>query len=270
MDNQQYHAHDGISKSKLDAIAQSPLHYWSRWLDPNRVPTQPTPAMEFGTAVHTAVLEPDRFHAEYAQAPDVSRTTKAGKDVWAEAAEGGKILLKVEDWNATQLILRSVMEHPMARRILTASGKAESSLFAQDPETGLQIKCRPDYLTDSGWIIDLKTTQDASVRGFQRSVGNFRYHVQAAHYLKVVQLATGVRPRGFMFIAVEKSAPYAVQVFDASTSLIQAGAVEAARNMRSLAHALDSYPISTPWPSYSEEIVSLDPPTWLSPSLPEM
>jgi hypothetical protein len=270
MDFQTYLTHPGINKSKLDSIAKSPLHYWSRWIDPNFIPPAPTPAMEFGTALHTAVLEPERFQIEYAQAPDVSRTTKAGKEAWAEAAEGGKKLLKTDEWWSVQYMLRSIMEHPMARKILNARGVSEQSLFAVCPHTGLELKCRADFLTASGWIIDLKSTQDASVSGFQRSVASFRYHVQAAHYLNVCRLATGEAPRGFAFIAVEKTAPFAVQVFEASPELIKAGGLEAMRNLRAIESALKTYPPALPWPSYSEEMVQLHPPTWMTPSLPEM
>jgi hypothetical protein len=270
MDILSYHRHAGISKSKLDSIAQSPLHYWAKWLDPNRVESEPTPAMEFGTAVHTAVLEPDRFTFDYQLAPDVSRTTKAGKAAWEEAAAGGKKLLKADEWHQIEAIRASIFAHPMAGKILRASGRAERSFIADCPQSGLQLKSRPDYLTDSGWIVDLKTTVDASARSFQRSCANFRYHVQAAHYLNVYQLCTGEPARGFIFIAVEKTAPYAVQVFEASPTFIQVGAAEVRRNLTALARAIDSYPIDVPWPGYSEDVVQLEPPSWLTPNLPEM
>ena len=270
MDILEYHAHAGVSKSKLDSIAQSPLHYWSRWCDPNRLEPQPTPAMEFGTAVHMAVLEPEKFMDTYAIAPDVSKTTKAGKLEWEVAAAGGKKLLKPDDWQAIAHIDTAIKLHPMASKILHATGQAEQSLFGKCPITGLELKCRPDYLTESGWLIDLKTTQDASLKGFQKSAANFRYHVQAAHYLNVFELATGIKPRGFVFIAVEKTWPHAVQVFEASPVFIEAGAQEARRNLRALAHAAMTYPLGLPWPGYSDAMVQLDPPTWLTPQLPEM
>ena len=270
MDIIDYHAHSGVSKSKLDSIAKSPLHYWSRWCDPSRIAPAPTPAMERGTALHMALLEPDKFEATYAQAPDVNRTTKAGKLEWELAASGGKKLLKKDEWDCVHYMLRAVMEHPMAHKILAASGRAEESFFAKCPSTGLELKCRPDWLTDSGWLVDIKTTQDASLKGFQKSVANFRYHVQAAHYLNVFKLATGVTPRGFVFIAVESSDPYAVQVFEASPLLIETGALEVARNLQALAHAATTYPMGIPWPSYSDSVVTLDPPTWMTPRLPEM
>ncbi len=270
MDIRDYHAHAGVSKSKLDSIAKSPLHYWSRWCDPSRLEPEPTPAMEFGTAVHSLVLEPEKFEAEYTQAPNVSRTTKVGKAEWEAAAAGGKKLLKRDDWEAALLMDCAIKQHPMAARVLNATGQAEQSLFANCPETGLELKCRPDYMTDSGWLVDLKTTQDASLKGFQKASANFRYHVQAAHYLNVYRLATGQVPKGFIFIAVEKTYPHAVQVFEASPVFTQAGAAEAIRNLRALAHAAATYPVSLPWPGYSEAMVQLDPPAWITPTLPEI
>jgi hypothetical protein len=59
--NEQYHADPAVSASHLHAIARSPYHYWSRYLDPNRKPVEPTAAMRLGSLVHCAVLEPDEL-----------------------------------------------------------------------------------------------------------------------------------------------------------------------------------------------------------------
>ena len=63
-------------------------------------------------------------------------------------------------------------------------------------------------MDDLSLIIDLKSTVDASPKGFQRSVANYRYHVQSSHYLDVVEMATGTHLK-LGFIAVEKQ-----RVFD--------------------------------------------------------
>jgi len=177
--------------------------------------------MRIGTLTHLAVLEPDRFDSECVVMPTMDRRTKAGKEAWAAAEADGKKLLKPDELDQIDRMHQSLLSHPGARKALKSAGKAEQSIFAVDPATGLEMKCRPDYLTDSGWVIDLKTTTDASVESFTKSTANFRYHVQAAWYLHVIQTATGERPKGFVFLAVEKTAPYAVQVFKASAELIE-------------------------------------------------
>lgn len=227
--------------------------------------------MEFGTAVHMAVLEPELFLETYAEAPAISKTTKAGKEAWAAAETSGKLLLKPDELALINGIHTSVMEHPIAKKALRSNGQAEQSFITKDPATGIDIKCRPDYLTDSGWVIDLKTTLDASAASFAKSAANFRYHVQAAFYLHTLGLCLGDAPRGFLFIAVEKSAPFAVQVFRASADMLQTGLEVALADLNSLAECKQLYPEVQPWPGYPTSATELDLPTWArSPQLPQL
>ncbi len=102
---------------------------------------------------------------------------------------------------------KALLDCAPAKKLLSAAGKAEQSYFWTDKETGLGCKCRPDYMFDDGsTIVDLKTTTDASLKGFSRSVCNFRYHVQAGFYLHGIEQSTGVRPDRFIFVAIERCA----------------------------------------------------------------
>ena len=80
--NADYHADPAISASHLKAVMQSPYHYWSRFLDPQRPTAEPTSAMRLGSLAHCAVLEPDELSKRYAIAPD--RRSNAGKAAAAE------------------------------------------------------------------------------------------------------------------------------------------------------------------------------------------
>jgi hypothetical protein len=121
---------------------------------------------------------------------------------------------------------RTVLRHPAAAMLLGLPGKAETTHMWTDASTGLECKCRPDWLTDDGSIVvDLKTTKDASPRGFKQSVANYRYHVQAAWYLHGLEQATGKRPDQFIFICVESTAPYAVAVYAADAEMIERGTI---------------------------------------------
>ena len=75
--NADYHADPAISASQLKEIGRSPYHYWSRYLDPDRVAMVPTAAMRLGSLTHCATLEPDELTKRYQLAPD--RRTKEGK-----------------------------------------------------------------------------------------------------------------------------------------------------------------------------------------------
>ena len=94
-----------------------------------------------------------------------------------------------------------------------------------------------------------------------KSVANFNYHIQAAFYLHVVEMATGERPKGFAFIAVEKAPPYACQVFIASDSMLAEGLTQVYR-MLEMKDKLEADYGTDPWPSYSDSPVTLDLPRW--------
>jgi hypothetical protein len=263
MDNASYHVHPAVSKSHLDLIARSPLHYWARYLDPNRVAPEPSAAMRLGTALHTHVLELSRWDDEIAVAPACDRRTKAGKDAFAsfEASAAGKTVITADDADVVMAMGRSVMRHPGAAMLLGLPGKAETTHMWTDPLYGIECKCRPDWLTDDGSIIvDLKTTRDASPRGFRQSIASYRYHVQASWYLHGVHAATGKRPDQFIFICVESTAPYACAVYAADAEMIERGHEQAMKDLGRLAvcKAADS------WPSYSDQIETISLPGWMT------
>jgi len=265
MDNAKYHAHPAISKSHLDMVAKSPLHYWARFVDPDRVIPEPTAAMAIGTAVHTRVLEPDSWDSSYCVAPEgINRRTKDGKAEWEAftTASEGRTVLSKEDDDLVRLMSLAVRQHPAAAALLAMPGMAESTWMTHDESTGLQLKCRPDWLTNDGkYIVDLKTTADASPREFARSIAQWRYHVQAGFYMNVVDQATGVRPEQFLFICVEKKPPYVCAVYAADEQMIAMGAEVARRDLDTLAIAK----AADAWPGYSDQVESISLPAWMRP-----
>jgi exodeoxyribonuclease VIII len=265
MDNATYHAHSAVSKSHLDLVAKSPLHYWSRYLDPNRVPQEPTAAMAIGSAVHTHVLELDQWDAQYVVAPaGIDRRTKVGKAEWEvfQTAIGTRTVISREDADLVMRIGRSVLSHPAAAYLLGLPGKAETTHMWIDEISGLQCKCRPDWLLDDGsMIVDLKTTEDASPRGFQKSIAQWRYHIQASFYLDGLQHATGKRPEQFVFIAVEKKPPYVCAVYVADQQMIEIGRDTARRDL----DKLNVCKAADYWPGYSDCIEQINLPPWMLP-----
>lgn len=261
MSNSDYHGAQGISKSGLDLIAKSPLHYWSKYLDPKREPQEPTAAMQLGTAIHTAVLEPELFASDYLVAPAVDRRTKDGKATWEafvqECEANGKTSISVADLEVCNSISDVVRSHNTAKELLGA-GKAEVSMFWDDIETGVLCKCRPDWISAADVIVDLKSTTDASPEGFARSAYNFRYWVQAAWYLDGIEQATGSRPEAFVFVAFEKEPPYACGFYYATEEMIEAGRQEYRRLLDLYADCLST----NNWRGYSQELLPLQMPAW--------
>ena len=269
MSNTEYHSLDYVSKSHLDEVNKSPFHYWDRYINPDRVVPEPTKQMLLGSAMHTMVLEPDLFEKEYlvesANAP--KRPTAAQLNAKKPSTQtleaiafwdsfddkaNGKTLISIDDYQRLSIMKKRIFDHPAASTILNMSGVVEQSYQWKDSQTGEICKSRPDFHTDDGTlIVDLKTTSDASELGFQKSVHNFRYHVQAGFYLRSIKEA-----EQFVFIAVESKPPYLVAVYNASTDMINAGNRVADKNLATLAQCRKS----GKWTGYSEEITTLDLP----------
>ena len=264
-DNAAYHRHAAVSKSHLDEVAKCPQRYYARYRDPNRIVPEPTAAMVLGSALHTHVLELDQWDACYAVAPDgLDRRTKEGKAAWAafEADAADRTVLTRADADQVMAMGRAIYAHPAAAMLLNLPGKAETTHMWTDAATGLECKCRPDWLTDDGRIIvDLKTTEDASPGGFRKSISAWRYHVQSAWYLDGLENATGRRPEQFIFICVEKKPPHCVAVYAASTQMIEVGALTAETDLARIAMCIES----NDWPSYSNQIETIDLPPWMRP-----
>ena len=186
-----YHALDAVSASRLSDMKRSPAFCLHR----QQTPSTPSEAMAFGTAAHTAILEPDEFEQRYALDPPPSEARIASKDgdtaaAWrgwrntkeynglaAEAAAKGGSLLSSEDWEACERIRENAMASPVAKVLRAEDAAAEVSIIAEDPEHGLLRKVRPDDLTPSArMIVDVKMARDVTPDGFARAAFSYGYH----------------------------------------------------------------------------------------------
>lgn len=260
--NAEYHAHEAISKSDLDAARKSGIHLLDKKEGP---PRASTPVFDFGTAFHAAVLPGEDFSQTAVRMPKeiTSKATKAGKEFAKE--HEGKIILNHSDSYALDQMMLSVSQHPAASGLLNGDlkGKSEQSFFCTDAgETELELKCRPDFMLDDGsLIIDVKTTTDASPNGFKKSLANFRYYVQAAWYLHVVEKATGHRPEAFIFVAVEKQRPFATGVYVADDECIRIGMEQAREDLMNIA----KWKNTGIYPGYSSQAEMISLPKWMLP-----
>ena len=258
--NEEYHSKkEYISKSALDAASKSGLHFKHYVEGPK---SKPTPAMRIGSAFHGLILEPDVFDDEFIYKPEIlNARSKDGKEWKARQEEAGKTVLNEDDKEQLEAMKKSLFDCAPAKKLLSAAGHAEQSYFWEDKETGLGCKCRPDYLLENGGtIVDLKTTTDASFRGFLKSISNFRYHVQAGWYMNGLEQATGERPDRFIFIAVEKTAPYGVGVYEADLYMTVNGYDQARIDLQKI----DKWKEEERYPNYCTEIQQISLPSWMT------
>ena len=221
-----------------------------------------TKAMADGTAVHAFFLERDKFDSDFVIKPaDMRLNTKAGKE-WAQEHQS-KIIIDSELGNNLFEMEKSFMDSP-AKLIYDKSGQSELSYFWDD--LGLvKGKCRPDWISDDGNIVvDIKTTTDASPKGFQKSIANWGYHLQLGWYLRGLQ-KLGLPAKEFIFIAIEKTPPFSVGVYRANKDMI----TYANDEINNLVYDIDESLKSDDFPDYTPEILDLGLPNWMNPKEPE-
>ena len=205
--NKEYHQDDAKSSTDMRNILKSEELFMSKLTEV----IEPTKAMQQGTALHTYFLERDKFKNEVAvKDSDIKLTTKAGKEWVAEQKD--KIIIDEDFFNIFPIVEEKI--NSKASDIFKEDGIKEASFFWDDIYD-IKCKCRPDYLSpDFSYMIDLKTTADASPRGFKSSVIKFNYAVQAQFYIRGIQKYTDVKPSKFYFIVIEKTKPYHVELYD--------------------------------------------------------
>lgn len=237
--NEQYHASEGISRSKLMLLDKSPYHFWYETLSGLSEKQESTPAMNIGSAFHTMLLEPAKFQIEFAIAPKVDRRTKLGKEEWELFNENskGKIILTDDQFSKVSKMVELVSKHEIVTTLLDEA-VYEQSIFWTDAETGLQFKTRPD-IWSSKMVVDLKTTADASLYSFARSALNYGYYLQAGMAYEACK-AIGKPFEMFVILACEKEAPHVPAVYIMKDEALQFGIDQFTNYKKRLKECFDS------------------------------
>jgi exodeoxyribonuclease VIII len=119
---------------------------------------------------------------------------------------------------------------------------------------GAKCKVRPDlYVPGAGVVLDLKSTQDASEKGFAKSVRQFGYTFQACWYMHALRLL-GAKPKQFIFLAVEKAKPHLTAAYTLSASDVD----KQMANMERACKLWATCQSSGVWPSYTDDVTTLD------------
>jgi len=260
MANGDYHATPAISNTVLGSMARSPAHCYVLHVADDRRKQASSTAFFAGTLAHCAILEPSALLDRYMLKPEgLDMRTKEGK-AWKAALPAGVLTIDADEY-ATALAQRDAAQGVPELAELLGTGVAEVSAFWTDDETGLQCKCRPDWvhtLSDGRVIlVDVKTTIDASPQQFTRSVWRYGYHRQAAWYSAGYARAAGVEVAGFVFAAVTSAHPFIAAAHTLDEDYMRIGRDECRR-------LLDEYAdckLTGRWPAYPGMNL-LSPPAW--------
>lgn len=223
---------------------------------------------DIGSAVHAKVLGagldvaviPDELLAS-----NGAISTKAAKEFVEDARAQGLIPLKATDFEPINGAAEAVLAHEAAKQLFGQPSDPEVSVFATDPVTDVAVRGRFDFLptkwrlgAPSRVAVDLKTTRDASRKGFAKSIADYGYDVQRAWYLDALKWITG-EDAEMVFVAVEKEPPYLVAVHQLPTIWVEMGATKARVARRRYAECV----ASGKWPGYGDEVLLASPPNYL-------
>jgi hypothetical protein len=254
LSNAEYHAKEAISSSDVKMVSKSTLAHWKAKV------YKSSTTFDIGTAVHAMVLEGDKNLV--LRGPETRRGND-WKKPYEQAQAEGKTLLTAGDYDLAKEMADSLIMHPIGDRMSGDTVINEASFFATDDKTGLDLKTRPDsYWQANGIVYDIKTCQAADPKSFAKDCLNYGYHIQAAFYLHVLNLA-GYQADKFLFACIEKTAPYAVAVHELSEEYLEYGRFQMEAALNEIAEANASGIYGTGW---SNGVNTIDLPSWISPA----
>lgn len=169
------------------------------------------------------------------------------------------------DQETVENVRKAVHAHPEAQDILFGEGSNEASIVWVDSETGLTVKTRIDRYAWTHRLvpqpggpgvrqrvpthIDIKTTASACRWKFSKQIDDLGYHIQAAMHFEGCDTIAKSPQRRYLYIAVEKEAPYAMGFYELEPDAIEQGAREYRRLLTRFAHCLEK----DEWPGYTAD-----------------
>lgn len=221
MTEKEYRQHPAISRSQLFKMSESPekFKYYQEH------PEEPTPSLIFGQLFHAMALQPETVKDLFAVAPNADRRTNTGKEAYAQFEEEAesKTVVTADMYQQAKEMCEALNNNKYVKKLL--NGEKEKAFFWSDDLTGEACKCRVDCLTELGnnlIVVDLKSTDNAQTDPFMKSAIKYGYDLQSAMYNKGVEINTGKKPI-FVFIAIEKKPPYAINIFEADELFVRRG-----------------------------------------------
>jgi len=260
LDIESYHSlKDFVSSGGVKYALKSPEHFKEFVIDRN--PVASTAAMDFGRLVHVALLEPERFQKHLRVEPEINRRSSIERkslEVWKESQGPEAIAVAADDLKVIHKIRDRISKHEVAKGLMTI-GEREWSGFAKCPRTGLGLRARPDFMDrERGFIMDVKTTIDARKGPFMRKIQDYEYDLSAWMYCHIASLIENRPFENFYILAVEKSPPYPICLFQMDQAFMEIGEQKFKKGIDILKHCFET----NQWPSYQDEAELIGPTDW--------
>jgi len=274
MTEQEYSEVKAIRASFLKACSFGAYQGW-KYLNG---PAYESDAMEFGTMVHCALLEPDTFNERYVTIPmdapkkltkpqdeafakfaTLEKPTKAQVEAnqksirvieWWKAFDEknqGRIVISPDDLYKVEMVKRKCMDIPAVKDALREFEKEKTIVWDGN-------KARLDLVNmDARVVIDIKTTRDGSAREFTSQLLALRYDIQMLHYALASKATT-------VYAIVIESETAEVALYD-MTDIVFSDFTKK-RYLSAYENALEVQQMTECPPKFKPEIVNLTLPKW--------
>lgn len=248
------------SPSRLICFREDPEIYKSRYIDKD---FEETDSMEWGTFVHCAVWEPEKFLERYLILPEKTAGnslsgdqlearcrelalkttgTKAAKIArirevtplekqWDELVSElpqGKIMIPPKSMKNALMISEKIHAHPKVGPWIRLAQKEKRGWYTCD-KTGVIMRFQIDGFFEHkeiGVLIDLKVTKDWEKKKFEWNMSKNGIHLQLASYREAYKQIEGKEFEATLIIAVEPVYPFRIRYHQVDSASLDAGKME--------------------------------------------
>jgi len=249
-DNETYHSDRTFkSSSTLKLFLKDPREYYKRYvLNEEREDTYKS-AYDFGSYMHSLLLEPEKTDEEFAVFEGATRRGKVYEEF--KSNNEGKTIITSSQAQQAQDLYNLYHEH-LDTKGLIENGVAEHTLCVE--LDGMKIKVRADYIKE-GMIIDVKTSSDPVDKfSAAKTIIRFDYDLSAALYVDAFKAYTG-QDHDFIFAFLNKQNGD-VGILKASEALLENGRKKYKTAIKNLAEAEKTGIY------FKEGIQEVDLPSW--------
>lgn len=253
-----------VSSAKLLLPPSCPREF--RWAQDNPKPINRN--YDFGHLVHGLVLgvgDPifvmdPAIHGTLKDGSVAAspKATKGWKDAEAQARDRGEIPVSIDEYLRASDMARAVQGDSDAGPLFE-EGVPELSIYATDPESGVMLRGRTDWITFVNGvltIVDLKTSATVNPAELRRKWWSYGYHMQDPWYRRLLLLLGVADEVDFRFVAVRKDAPHMVTV---ARYVESARAVGEELNRLAIGRYVECMAFDQ-WPEVADGVVPLDIP----------
>jgi hypothetical protein len=214
-----------ISNSMLKILRSHGPVYLKEYLQ-GKLRTE-SDAFTFGSALHCAVLEAEEFDDRYTYFDDTNLILEIGgkrptaTKLYKEELEkfkadnSDKEILSLDDYNKVLLMTEKIWDNQQAKELLTGTDR---EVIYHNEIDGVKTKIKVDATKHRAYIADLKTmSKTPNHKNMTSAMHNFDYDMAGAFYLDNSMCTS------FWFIAIEKSYPYTIGIYELSQDSIDRG-----------------------------------------------